>query len=98
MIAAGFRTLQRPYVLCWIGRTLTPELMLQLRRVEDPIEMMGEMDAYSGSDDELYEGAKELVIATRKASTSFLQRRFGIGYSRAARLLDLLEEGGIIGE
>src|SRR6476646_9438457 len=67
------------------------DLVLQLRRPEDLIVAMGEMDSYSGSDDELYEDAKELVIATQKASTSFLQRRFGIGYSRAARLVNLLE-------
>jgi len=48
-------------------------------------------------DDELYEEVKRLVIETRKASASFLQRRLGIGYARAARLLDMLEEEGIIG-
>ena len=49
-------------------------------------------------DDELYEEAKELVINSGKASASYLQRRLSIGYARAARLLDLLEEGGIVGE
>ena len=48
-------------------------------------------------DDELYEKAKEIVIKARKASTSFLQRKLGIGYSRAAHLLDRLEEEGVIG-
>jgi S-DNA-T family DNA segregation ATPase FtsK/SpoIIIE len=48
--------------------------------------------------DELYEQAKEMVIRSKKASASLLQRRFRIGYSRAARLLDLLEEQGIIGQ
>lgn len=47
--------------------------------------------------DELYEQAKEMVIRSKKASASLLQRRFRVGYSRAARLLDLLEEQGIIG-
>jgi len=47
--------------------------------------------------DELYEQAKEMVIRSRKASASLLQRRFRVGYARAARLLDLLEEQGIIG-
>lgn len=54
--------------------------------------MAGEED-----DDELYEEAKEAVISSGKASTSWLQRKFRIGYSRAARLMDLLEERGIIG-
>ncbi|MDP3057492.1 MAG: DNA translocase FtsK [bacterium] len=48
-------------------------------------------------EDELYEQAKEMVIRSKKASASLLQRRFRVGYARAARLLDLLEEQGIIG-
>ena len=50
-----------------------------------------------GSDDELTNEAIELVVKTGKASASYLQRRFRIGYARAARLLDILEEKGIIG-
>ncbi len=50
-----------------------------------------------GEDDELYEQAKELVVSSRKGSTSYLQRRFKIGYSRAARLIDLLEKNGVVG-
>ncbi len=48
-------------------------------------------------DDELYDEAKEIVIEAGKASTSYLQRRLRIGYSRAARLIDILEERGVIG-
>ncbi len=48
-------------------------------------------------DDPLYEEVKEYVISEQKASTSLLQRRFGIGYNRAARMIDALEEAGIIG-
>nr|WP_275891022.1 DNA translocase FtsK [Holdemania massiliensis] len=51
----------------------------------------------SAQDDPLYEEVREYVIETQKASTSLLQRRFGIGYNRAARLIDVLEERGIIG-
>jgi DNA segregation ATPase FtsK/SpoIIIE, S-DNA-T family len=47
--------------------------------------------------DELLEEAKELIINSGKASASYLQRRLSIGYARAARLLDLLEESGVIG-
>lgn len=54
--------------------------------------------AFTDSDeDELYQDAKAAVIEAGKASTSYLQRKLRIGYSRAARLIDLLEEGGIIG-
>ena len=49
------------------------------------------------SDDPLYEEVRDFVIAAQKASTSLLQRRFGIGYNRAARIIDILEMEGIIG-
>jgi S-DNA-T family DNA segregation ATPase FtsK/SpoIIIE len=50
-----------------------------------------------GDDDDLYEAAKEAVLEAGKASTSYLQRKLRIGYSRAARLMDILEERGVIG-
>jgi len=48
-------------------------------------------------EDELYEQAREEVIRAGKASTSYLQRKLRIGYARAARLIDMLEERGAIG-
>jgi S-DNA-T family DNA segregation ATPase FtsK/SpoIIIE len=48
-------------------------------------------------EDELYNSAREVVVTAGKASASFLQRRLKIGYARAARLLDMLEEKGVIG-
>jgi S-DNA-T family DNA segregation ATPase FtsK/SpoIIIE len=55
-------------------------------------------DDMSGEfDDELFEDARDVVIKAGKASTSLLQRRLRIGYARAARLIDLLEEQGIVG-
>ena len=48
-------------------------------------------------EDELYNRALEVVKLTRRASTSHLQRRMGIGYNHAARLIDLLEDRGVIG-
>jgi DNA segregation ATPase FtsK/SpoIIIE, S-DNA-T family len=50
-----------------------------------------------GEDDELYEDARQLVVEAGKASTSYLQRRLRLGYARAARLMDILEENGVIG-
>jgi S-DNA-T family DNA segregation ATPase FtsK/SpoIIIE len=48
-------------------------------------------------DDDLYEQARSEVISAGKASTSYLQRKLRVGYSRAARIMDLLEERGVIG-
>ena len=48
-------------------------------------------------DDPLYDDIVEFVVTTGKASASLLQRRFKLGYNRAARVIDLLEERGIIG-
>lgn len=48
-------------------------------------------------EDPIYEEVREFVISTQKASTSFIQRKFSIGYARAARLVDVLEERGVIG-
>ncbi|MBI2674506.1 MAG: hypothetical protein HYX22_02100 [Candidatus Yanofskybacteria bacterium] len=60
----------------------------------------GEGGGFSGSDegdDPLYGDAKEVILAAGKASASLLQRRLKVGYARAARLLDILEENGVIG-
>ena len=57
--------------------------------------------AENGNDlmsDELFEDAVRLVMDTGQASSSMLQRKFRIGYTRAARLVDCMEELGIIGQ
>src|SRR3989344_5544482 len=55
--------------------------------------MIGE----DSDDDDLYPEAKQAVLEAGKASTSYLQRKLRVGYARAARLVDLLEERGVIG-
>ncbi len=65
---------------------------------EQLLEGGGGVEMADGEDtDPLYEDAKQIVIAAKKASTSYLQRRLSIGYSRAARIMDMLEDGGVIG-
>jgi S-DNA-T family DNA segregation ATPase FtsK/SpoIIIE len=54
-------------------------------------------DSFDGGDDDLYEEARQTVTEAGKASTSYLQRKLRIGYARAARLMDMLEERGVIG-
>ena len=53
-------------------------------------------DSYDDEDEE-YEMCREFVIQAQKASTSLLQRKFRIGYNKAARIIDRLEEEGVIG-
>jgi DNA segregation ATPase FtsK/SpoIIIE, S-DNA-T family len=56
-----------------------------------------EGSAGSGDDDPVYQDAVKLVVEFGKASTSLLQRRLRIGYGRAAHLIDLMEQDGIVG-
>ena len=56
----------------------------------------GSMDG-DDVDDEMYEEARKIVIEAGKASTSYIQRKLRVGYARAARLMDVLEERGVIG-
>ncbi len=61
-------------------------------------EMSGESNyANSSSVDPLYNEVKKFVATTGKASTSSIQRYFGFGYNRAARIIDMLEEEGAVG-
>lgn len=55
------------------------------------------MGSIGDVDDDLFEEAKAIVVQAGKASASLLQRRLRVGYARAARLLDILEEQGLIG-
>jgi S-DNA-T family DNA segregation ATPase FtsK/SpoIIIE len=56
-----------------------------------------DFESFTGEEDPLYEEAKRVVIEARKASASLLQRRLRIGYARAARLIDVLEERKVVG-
>ena len=73
--------------------------------VRDSIELTGTVagekamfsDNIDGDDDDLYEEARTIIIEAGKASTSYIQRKLKVGYARAARLMDMLEERGVIG-
>ena len=74
--------------------------------IRDTIELSGTMtgekamfsDDLEGTDDDaLYEEARMCVVEAGKGSTSYIQRKLKVGYARAARLMDMLEERGVIG-
>ena len=64
---------------------------------EAPSHMAGEDSPKEEYDDPLYDEIVEFAVQSGKVSVSLLQRRFKIGYNRAARVVDLLEERGIVG-
>ena len=83
-------------VIAYLQERTEPEYIEEV--VEKQQAGLGEMPAFDDSNgDPLLPEAKEVILRARKASASLLQRRLRIGYARAARILDLLEEQGIIG-
>jgi S-DNA-T family DNA segregation ATPase FtsK/SpoIIIE len=62
-----------------------------------PTMSLSDSDDPDSNEDEYYDAAKQHVMTFGKGSTSYLQRKLGIGYSRAAKLIDLLEERGVLG-
>jgi S-DNA-T family DNA segregation ATPase FtsK/SpoIIIE len=73
-----------------------PEFITEIHeKIEKPTTELPDID--SGEDDEIVEQAMEVIRQTKRASTSSLQRRLRIGYTRAARVMDLLEERGVVG-
>ena len=89
---------------CLISEREMETLVKYLKDQEEPDYTMqpvhiGEQigGAEDGMADEMYEPAVRLVVTTGYASTSMLQRRFKIGYTRAARLVDAMEQQGIVG-
>lgn len=69
--------------------------------VSQPVQLNGKggvvMDFGSNGSDDMFKDAVRVVVEMRKASTSLLQRKLRIGYSRAARIIEEMEEQGIIG-
>ena len=65
-------------------------------RANEPEQVNSSKDEEDDGTDPLLEEAIELVVDTQKASTSYIQRRFKVGYARAGRIIDQMEERGII--
>jgi DNA segregation ATPase FtsK/SpoIIIE, S-DNA-T family len=71
--------------------------------ISQPVQLNGkggvvmDFDGGGGGDDDMYKDALRVVVDSGKASTSLLQRRLRIGYARAARIIEQMEEQGVIG-
>lgn len=74
-----------------------PEFGLDLESIEDDDQPTGGKNGKSSDQDALFDDATALVRRRRQASASMLQREFEIGYPRAGRIIDQLEQAGIIG-
>lgn len=70
------------------------DIMLELKKITELLEDSEDNDTF----DHLYDEAKAIVIKSKKASTSYLQRVLGVGYSRACNLIDMLEKNKVIGK
>ncbi|MFQ5857234.1 MAG: DNA translocase FtsK 4TM domain-containing protein [Anaerolineae bacterium] len=84
----------------WKGMGPHPERWSSLDGPGEPIQAAlweDETDAGDDDEDPLWEDALDIVRQHRSASVSLLQRKLRIGYSRAARLIDIMEERGIVG-
>ena len=78
----------------WLKKQGTPDLDPNVLKASEE----SRSDSGSGEgDDELFEEAARLVVAEQQASASFLQRRMRVGFSRAARLVDMMERDGLLG-
>ncbi len=87
-------------ILDFVTQEAEPAFQRELVQLEPEPDSGGEPDAdllAHGVDDELYEQAIEVVLEHERGSVSLLQRRLGIGYGRAARLIDQMAEDGIVG-
>lgn len=81
-------------------KTQIAGLKVRVRRIEGYLLSIPNSQEYiheSDSEGDLLEEAKKIVREYDRASASLLQRRLSIGYARAARLMDELEEAGIVG-
>lgn len=82
-----------------IGRVIKFITEQQKPVFDDTVTTQPKSSMAGGSDekDELYDEAVKLIIETNQASVSILQRRFRLGYTRAARLIDMMEQNGLVG-
>jgi len=86
-------------IVDYLKRNGPPQIIEEVR---EQIESAGEDDVLGSNDEEsdddpMLKKAVEIIRTTKRASTSNLQRKLSIGYNRAARIMDELEERGVVG-
>ncbi len=81
----------------WLKRQGKPNLDPEVVEFSGSTGGGGSGEGVDADDDALFEEAARLVVSEGKASASFLQRRMRVGFSRAARLIDLMEREGLLG-
>jgi S-DNA-T family DNA segregation ATPase FtsK/SpoIIIE len=81
----------------WIRAQREPQYDAHVEGLGRPPAEGEETGGGLGGDDELLQQAADLVVRSQLGSTSMLQRKLKVGFARAGRLMDLLEERGIVG-
>jgi len=84
-------------IVSFIKEQVEPSYEIEIKSKLEKTVASAEMQEGGGEDEELIEKVVEIVRETHRASTSSIQRRLRIGYTRAARIMDVLEERGIVG-
>jgi len=83
-------------IVNYLKKQATPDFIDEI--LEEPEEANKDPGEYNNIDPQLFQKAIEVIISGKKASTSYVQRRLGIGYNKAANIIEKMENDGIISE
>lgn len=110
LLVAANSSVPRRVQGCWVSESEVHQVTAHWRRQEPEVSYTDDVDGATahplfgdtttveeGSDDDLLAKAMQLVVETQLGSTSMLQRKLKVGFARAGRLMDLLEQRGIVG-
>ena len=83
-------------IVNYLKKQATPDFIDEI--LQEPEEENKDPNEYNNIDPQLFQKAIEVIISGKKASTSYVQRRLGIGYNKAANIIEKMENDGIISE